>query len=85
MNTAREEVACDTVEVVEVAKPSLDHGEQMLAIARKRAPRLASIEGCKLFRQQPTCLSLVIIWVRDEIDLDTFLVSAHWHTRTSNH
>ena len=33
MKTAREEVAHHTVEVIEVAKASLDHGEQMLAIA----------------------------------------------------
>ena len=51
--TAREEAARDAVEVVEVAEASLDHGEQMLAIARKKTLRLASIEGCKLLRQQP--------------------------------
>ena len=84
MKTAREEVARDAVEVVEVAKASLDHGEQTLAIARKRAPRLASIEGCKLLRQQPTCLRLVIVRVCDEMDLDTLLVAAHWHTRRGN-
>ena len=48
--TACEEVARNAVEVIEVAKASLDHGEQMLAIARKKAPRLASIEGCELLR-----------------------------------
>ena len=53
MKTAREEVARDAVEVVEVAEASLDHGEQMLPIARKKAPRLAGIEGCKLLLQQP--------------------------------
>ena len=53
MKTAREEVARDAVEVIEVAKASLDHGEQMLAVARKKAPRLAGIEGCELLRQQP--------------------------------
>eukprot|EP00964_Phaeocystis_antarctica_P032168 scaffold18218_cov80-Phaeocystis_antarctica.AAC.4 len=52
----------------------------MLAIARKRAPRLASIEGCKLLRQQPTCLRLVIVRVRDKIDLDALLVAAHCGT-----
>ena len=80
MKTARKEVARDAVEIVEVAKPSLDHGEQMLAIARKRAPRLASIEGRKLPHQQPPCLSLVIFQFCNEMDLDTFLVAAHWHT-----
>ena len=84
MKTAREDVARDAVEVVEVAKASLDHGEQMLAIARQKAPRLASIEGCKLLRQQPSCLRLVIVRVRDEIDLDALLGAANCGTRTSN-
>eukprot|EP00964_Phaeocystis_antarctica_P009142 scaffold4951_cov62-Phaeocystis_antarctica.AAC.4 len=57
-DTARRETARDAVEVVEVAKASLDHGEQMLAIARQKAPRLASIEGCKLLLQQPPGLRL---------------------------
>ena len=82
MKTAREEVPRDAVEVVEVTKASLDHGEQMLAIAGKRAPRLASIEGYKLLRQQPPCLRLVIVRVRDEMDLDTLLVAANLHTHT---
>eukprot|EP00964_Phaeocystis_antarctica_P055388 scaffold32585_cov83-Phaeocystis_antarctica.AAC.3 len=42
---ARKEAASDAVEVIEVAKASLDHGKQMLAIARQKAVRLASIEG----------------------------------------
>ena len=79
MQTAREEVARDAVEVIKVSKASLDHGEQMLAIARQKAVRLASIEGCELLRQQPPCLRLVIVWVGDEMDLDTLLVAAHWH------
>ena len=45
MNTVREETARDAVELVEVAKASLDHGEQMLAIARQKTLRRASIEG----------------------------------------
>ena len=53
MKTVREEVARDAVEVIEVAKASLDHGEQMLPIARKKAFCLAGIEGCELLRQQP--------------------------------
>ena len=80
METVREEVARDAVEVVEIAKASLDHGKQMLAIARQKAMRVASIKGCKLLRLQPPCLRLVVIRVRDEMDLDTFLVAAHWHT-----
>ena len=80
MKTAREEVARDAVEVIKVAKASLDHGEQMLAIARKKALRLASIEGCKLLRQQPPCLRLVIVRMSYQMDLDTPLVAAHWHT-----
>ena len=80
MQTAREEVARNAVEVIEVAKASLDHGEQMLAIARKKALRLASIESCKLLRQQPPCPRLVIVWVSDEMDLNTLVVAAHWHT-----
>ena len=80
MNTVREEAARDAVEVIEVAKASLDHGEQMLTIARKKALRLASIEGCKLLRQFPACLRLVVVWVSDEMYLDTLLVAAHWHT-----
>ena len=79
METAREEVARNAVEDIEVAKASLNHGEEMLAIARQKAPRLASIERCKLFRQQPPRLRLVIVWVGDEMDLDTLLVAAHWH------
>ena len=65
MKTAHEEVARDAVEVIEIAKASLDHGEQMLAISRKKALRLASIEGCKLLCQQPSCLRLDIVRVRD--------------------
>ena len=80
MKTAHKEVARHAVEVIEVAKASLDHGEQTLAIARQKAPRLASIEACKLLRQQPPCLRLVIVRVRDEMDLDALLVAAHWHT-----
>ena len=76
-DTARRKTARDAVEVVEVAKASLDHGEQTLAIARKRASRLASIEGCKLLRQQPSCLHLVIVRVGDKMDLDALLVAAH--------
>ena len=79
MKTAREEAARDAVEVIEVAKASLDHGEQMLAIARQKTPRLASVKGCKLHRQQPPCLRLVIVRVGDEMDLDALLVAAHWH------
>ena len=66
---------------IEIAKASLDHGEQTLAIARQKAPRLASIEACKLFHQQPPCLRLVIVRVRDGMDLDALLVSAHCGTR----
>ena len=77
MKAAREKVARDAVEVVEVAKASLDHGEQTLAIFRQKALRLASIEGRKLLRQQPPCLRLVIVRVGDEMDLDTLLVAAH--------
>eukprot|EP00964_Phaeocystis_antarctica_P004553 scaffold2459_cov72-Phaeocystis_antarctica.AAC.5 len=79
-STAREEVARNAVEVIEVAEASLDHGEQMLAIARQKAVRLASIEGCKLLRQHLPCLRLVLVRVRDEMDLDALLVAAHWHT-----
>ena len=79
MKTAREEAAGDAIEIIEVAKASLDHGEQVLAITRQKAPRLASIEGCKLLRQQPPCLRLVIVRVGDEMDLDALLVAAHWH------
>ena len=84
MKPAREEAARDAVEVIEVAKASLDYGEQMLAIARQKAPRLASIEGCKLLRQQPPCLRLVVVRVGDEMDLDALLVAAHCGTRTDN-
>eukprot|EP00964_Phaeocystis_antarctica_P058089 scaffold34434_cov95-Phaeocystis_antarctica.AAC.2 len=63
-----------------IAKASLDHGEQMLAIARQKAPRLASIEGCKLLLQQPSCLRLVIVRMGYQMDLDAPLVAAHWHT-----
>ena len=80
-DTARRETARDAVEVVEVAKASLDHGEQMLAIARQKAPRLASIEGCKLLLQQPPCLRLVIVRMSYQMDFDTPLVAAHWHTQ----
>ena len=83
VETARKEIARDAVEVIEVAKASLDHGEQMLAIARKKAPRLASIEGCKLLLQQPPCLRLVIVRMSDEMNLDAPLVAAHCGTRTT--
>ena len=82
METAREEIARNAVEVIKVAKASLNHGEQVLAIARKKAPCLAGIEGRKLPRQQPPCLRLVIVRVGNEMDLDTLLVAAHCSTRT---
>ena len=83
MKPACEKVARDAVKCIKVAKASLDYGEQMLAIARQKAPRLASIEGCKLFHQQTPCLRLVVVRVCDEIDLDTILGTARWHTRTN--
>ena len=79
-DTARRETARDAVEVVEVTKASLDNGEQMLAIARQKAPRLASIEGCKLLLQQPPCLRLVIVRMSYQMDFDTLLVAAHCGT-----
>ena len=82
VKTALENIARDAVEVIKVAKASLDHGEQMLAIVRQKAPRLASIEGCKLLRQQPPCLRLVVVRMSDEMDLDAPLVAAHCGTRT---
>ena len=81
MKAACKEAARDTVEVVEVAKAGLDHGEQMLAVARQKALRLGSIEGRKLLRQLSPCLRLVIVRVGDEMDLDTILVAAHCDTR----
>ena len=81
MKAARKEAARDAVEVIKVAKASLDHGEQMLAIARQKALRLARIEGGKLPRKQPPCLRLVIVRVGDEMDLNTILVAAHCDTR----
>ena len=85
MKAAREKAARDAVEVMEVAKASLDHGEQMLAIFRQKALRLASIEGRKTFGQQPPCLRWVIVRVGDEMDLDTPLVAAHCDTRAHQH
>ena len=64
-NTLREDFACDAIEVMEVAKARLDHGEQMLAIARQKAPRLGSIESRKLLRQQPPLFRLVLVRVSD--------------------
>ena len=84
MKPACEKVARDAVKGIKVAKASLDYGEKMLAIARQKAPRLASIKGCKLFHQQTPCLRLVVVRVHDEIDLDTILGAAHWHTRMNN-
>ena len=81
MKAAREKVARDAVELIEVAKASLDHGAQMLAIFRQKALRLASIEGGKLLRQLSPCLRLVIVRVGDEMDLDTPLVAAHCDAR----
>ena len=80
-NPPAEEVARDAVEVIEIAKARLDHSEQMLAIAGKKALRLASIEGSKLLRQLSPCLGLVIVRVGDEMDLDTPLVAAHCDAR----
>ena len=76
-NPPDEEVAREAVEVIEVAKARLDHSEQMLAIAGKKALRLSSIEGGKLLRQLSPRLGLVIVRVGDEMDLDTPLVAAH--------
>ena len=84
VETARKEIARDAVQIIEVAKASLDHGEQMLAIARQKAPRLASIEGCKLLLQQPSCLRLVIVRMGYQMDFDTPLVATHWHTHRSD-
>ena len=61
MKAALKKAARDAVEVIEVAKASLDHGEQMLAIFCQKALRLASIEGCKPFGQQPPFLRLIIV------------------------
>ena len=82
---ARKEVAREAVEVIKVAKARLDHGEQMLAIARQKALRLASIKVRKLLRQQPACLRLVIVRVGNEMNLDALLGAAHCgtHARTS--
>ena len=81
VKAARKEAARDAVEVIEVAKSSLDHGEQMLAIFRQKALRLASIEGCKPFGQQPPFLRLIIVRMGDEVDLNTPLVTANCDTR----
>ena len=83
MKAAREKVARDTVEVMEVAKASLDHGEQTLAIFRQKALRLTSTEGRKLLRQPPPCLRLVIVRVGDEMDLDALLGTAHCDTHVT--
>ena len=85
VKAAREKVARDEVEVIEVAKGSLDHGEKMLAIFRQKALRLASIEGRKLLRQLSPCLRLVIIRMGDEMDLDAPLVAAHCMTHAPQH
>ena len=82
---ARDDSALRAVEVIKVAKARLDHGEQMLAIARQKALRLASIKVRKLLRQQPACLRLVIVRVGNEMNLDALLGAAHCgtHARTS--
>ena len=77
VKTARKEAAGDAVEVIKVAKASLDHGEQMISIFCQKALRLASIEGRKLLRQPPPCLRLVIVRMGDEMDLDALLGAAH--------
>ena len=77
VKAARKNAARHAVEVIEVAKASFDDGEQMLAIFRQKALRLASIEGRKPFGQQPPCLRLIIVRMGDEMDLDTPLVAAH--------
>ena len=77
MKAARKEAARDTVEVIKVAKASLDHGEQMLAVARQKALCLGSIEGRELLRQPPPCLRLVVVRVGDEMDLDALWGAAH--------
>ena len=81
VKAARKKAARDAVEVIEVAKARLDHGEQMLAIFCQKALRLTSIEGGKPFGQQSPCLRLVIVRVGDEMDLDTPLVAAHCDAR----
>ena len=53
----------------------------MLAIFRQKALRLASIEGCKPFGQQPPFLRLIIVRMGDEVDLNTPLVTANCDTR----
>ena len=85
MEAACKEAARDAVEVIKVAKARLDHGEQMLAIPRQKALRLASIKVRKLLRQQPACLRLVIVRVGNEMNLDALLGAAHCgtHARTS--
>ena len=80
MKAAREEGARDAVEIVKVAKSSLDDGEHTLAIARPKALRLASIEGGKLLRELSPCFRLVIVRVGDEMDLDALLGAAHCDT-----
>ena len=82
MKAACKEAARDAVEVIKVAEPSLDYSEQVLSIARQKAPRLASIAGRKLLQEKPPCLRLIIVRVGDEVDFDTPLVAAHCHTHT---
>ena len=72
-----EEAARDAVEVIKVAEPSLDYSEQVLSIARQKAPRLASIAGRKLLQEKPPCLRLIIVRMGDEMDLDSPLVASH--------
>ena len=81
MKAAREKVARDAVEVIEVAKARFDHGKQTLAIFRQKALRLASIEARKSFGQEPPCFRWVIVRIGDEMDLDSPLVAAHCDTR----
>ena len=85
MKAARKKVARDAIEVIEIAKARLDHGEQMLAIFRQKALRLGSIEGRELRRQLSSRLRLVVVRVGDEMDLDALLGAAHCgtHARTS--
>ena len=85
VKAAREKAARDAVEVIEVAKASLDHGEQTLAVFCQKALRLASIKSCKPFGQLSPCLRLIIVRIGDEMDLDTPLVAAHCDTHVAAH
>lgn len=79
MHALLERGAHALVELLEVAKARLDHGEQLLPVLRLVALRLGRVELSQLIHQLVLCLLLVLVRVGKQHDVDALLLAAHVH------